>query len=90
MSQVPPDPDDGRGVYAALRPLLVSIAYEMVGSVGEAEDIRAGAVEPQEGLLDDLPRHAAGSRNLSRSVGQAAPTARAMEAEMPIALRRLP
>ena len=39
MSQVPADPDDPGGVYATLRPLLISIAYEMVGAVGEAEDI---------------------------------------------------
>ncbi len=39
MSQVPPDPDDRRAVYATLRPLLISIAYGVVGAVGEAEDI---------------------------------------------------
>ncbi len=39
MSQAPPDPDERHGVYATLRPLLISIAYEMVGAVGEAEDI---------------------------------------------------
>lgn len=39
MSQASPDPDEGRALYAALRPLLLSIAYEMVGSVAEAEDI---------------------------------------------------
>ncbi len=39
MSQVRPDPDEPEGVYATLRPLLISIAYEMVGAVGEAEDI---------------------------------------------------
>ena len=39
MSQVPPDPDEPEGVYATLRPLLISIAYEMAGAVGEAEDI---------------------------------------------------
>lgn len=33
------DPRDHDGVYVALRPLLLSIAYEMVGAVGEAEDI---------------------------------------------------
>ncbi len=39
MRQVPPDADEPGGVYAALRPLLASIAYEMLGAVGEAEDI---------------------------------------------------
>ncbi len=33
------DPSRLDDVYAALRPLLLSIAYEMVGSIGEAEDI---------------------------------------------------
>jgi RNA polymerase sigma-70 factor, ECF subfamily len=32
-------PDELDGVYAALRPLLLSIAYDMVGAVGDAEDI---------------------------------------------------
>jgi Sigma-70 region 2 len=35
----PADSDELDGVYAALRPLLVSISYEMVGAIGEAEDI---------------------------------------------------
>jgi RNA polymerase sigma-70 factor, ECF subfamily len=35
----PADPGELDGIYAALRPLLLSIAYEMVGAVGEAEDI---------------------------------------------------
>ncbi len=39
MSQVPPDAEEPGGVYAVLRPLLASIAYQMVGAVGEAEDI---------------------------------------------------
>jgi RNA polymerase sigma-70 factor, ECF subfamily len=39
MSLVSPDPDERHPVYATLRPLLTSIAYEMVGAVGEAEDI---------------------------------------------------
>ncbi len=61
MSQAPQDPDERGGVYAALRPLLISIAYEMLGSVGEAEDIvqeallrfhRAGA----EGVDIESPR----------------------------------
>ncbi len=38
ISRTPADPGELDGVYAALRPLL-SIAYEMVGAVGEAEDI---------------------------------------------------
>jgi RNA polymerase sigma-70 factor (ECF subfamily) len=38
-SRTPADPGELDGVYAALRPLLLSIAYEMVGAVGEAEDI---------------------------------------------------
>jgi RNA polymerase sigma-70 factor (ECF subfamily) len=38
-SQTPADPGEFDGVYAALRPLLLSIAYEMVGAIGEAEDI---------------------------------------------------
>jgi RNA polymerase sigma-70 factor (ECF subfamily) len=33
------DPVEFEDVYAALRPLLLSIAYQMVGAVGEAEDI---------------------------------------------------
>jgi RNA polymerase sigma-70 factor, ECF subfamily len=33
------DPGELDGVYAQLRPLLISIAYQMVGAVGEAEDI---------------------------------------------------
>jgi RNA polymerase sigma-70 factor, ECF subfamily len=33
------DPGELDGVYAELRPLLISIAYQMVGAVGEAEDI---------------------------------------------------
>jgi RNA polymerase sigma-70 factor (ECF subfamily) len=37
--RTPADPSELDGVYAALRPLLLSIAYEMVGAVGEAEDI---------------------------------------------------
>jgi len=36
---MPAVPDELDGVYTALRPLLLSIAYEMVGAVGEAEDI---------------------------------------------------
>src|SRR5918996_2566261 len=32
-------PGEIDGVYATLRPLLLSIAYQMVGAVGEAEDI---------------------------------------------------
>jgi RNA polymerase sigma-70 factor (ECF subfamily) len=39
MSPAPADPDEHEGVYATLRPLLTSVAYEMVGAVGEAEDI---------------------------------------------------
>jgi RNA polymerase sigma-70 factor (ECF subfamily) len=39
MSEIPRDPDERRDVYATLRPWLISIAYEMVGAVGEAEDI---------------------------------------------------
>jgi RNA polymerase sigma-70 factor (ECF subfamily) len=35
----PGDGPDTAGVYAALRPLLFSIAYRMIGSVSEAEDI---------------------------------------------------
>ena len=38
-SRTQADPDELDGVYAGLRPLLLSIAYEMVGAVGEAEDI---------------------------------------------------
>jgi RNA polymerase sigma-70 factor, ECF subfamily len=61
MSQVPPDAAEFGGVYTTLRPLLVSIAYDMVGAVGEAEDIvqeaflrfhRAGA----EGADIESPR----------------------------------
>ncbi len=36
MPAVPDEPD---GVYTALRPLLLAIAYDMLGAVGEAEDI---------------------------------------------------
>jgi len=39
MRQVRADPDRPDRVYAALRPLLLSIAYQMVGAVSEAEDI---------------------------------------------------
>jgi RNA polymerase sigma-70 factor (ECF subfamily) len=39
ISRTPADPGELDGVYAALRPLLLSIAYEMVGAIGEAEDI---------------------------------------------------
>ncbi len=39
MGHLPLDPDEPDGVYLTLRPLLMSIAYEMVGAVGEAEDI---------------------------------------------------
>ncbi len=61
MSQVPQARDVPDSVYAALRPLLTSIAYEMVGAVGDAQDIvqeaflrfhRAGA----EGLAIDSPK----------------------------------
>jgi RNA polymerase sigma-70 factor (ECF subfamily) len=38
-SRVPAVPDDPEAVYTALRPLLLSIAYDMLGAVGEAEDI---------------------------------------------------
>jgi RNA polymerase sigma-70 factor (ECF subfamily) len=38
-SRKPSEPGELEDVYAALRPLLLSIAYEMVGAVGEAEDI---------------------------------------------------
>jgi RNA polymerase sigma-70 factor, ECF subfamily len=38
-SRTPADPGEIDGVYATLRPLLLSIAYEMVGAIGEAEDI---------------------------------------------------
>jgi RNA polymerase sigma-70 factor (ECF subfamily) len=38
-SRKPAEPGELDDVYAALRPLRLSIAYEMVGSVGEAEDI---------------------------------------------------
>ncbi len=37
MSNTQPRPDEG--VYEAIRPLLFSIAYRMVGSVSEAEDL---------------------------------------------------
>ena len=39
ISRTPADLGQPDGVYTALRPLLLSIAYEMVGAVGEAEDI---------------------------------------------------
>jgi RNA polymerase sigma-70 factor (ECF subfamily) len=39
ISRTPARPDELDGIYAELRPLLLSIAYEMVGSVGEAEDM---------------------------------------------------
>ena len=39
VSRTPVDPAELDGVYAALKPLLLSIAYEMVGAIGEAEDI---------------------------------------------------
>jgi RNA polymerase sigma-70 factor (ECF subfamily) len=39
VCRTPSDPGELDAVYAALRPLLLSIAYQMVGSVGEAEDI---------------------------------------------------
>ncbi|MGO9207264.1 MAG: RNA polymerase sigma-70 factor [Candidatus Limnocylindrales bacterium] len=39
ISRTPADSGELDGVYATLRPLLLSIAYEMVGAVGEAEDI---------------------------------------------------
>jgi RNA polymerase sigma-70 factor, ECF subfamily len=38
-SRLPAVPDDPDAVYTALRPLLLSIAYDMLGAVGEAEDI---------------------------------------------------
>jgi RNA polymerase sigma-70 factor (ECF subfamily) len=38
-SRTPADSDELDGVHATLRPLLLSIAYEMVGTIGEAEDI---------------------------------------------------
>lgn len=38
-SRLPAAPDEPDGVYTALRPLLISIAYNMLGAVGEAEDI---------------------------------------------------
>ena len=38
-SRTPADPGEFDSVYAALRPLLLTIAYEMVGAIGEAEDI---------------------------------------------------
>ncbi len=36
---LPPEADDGAASFAALRPRLIRIAYRMVGSVAEAEDI---------------------------------------------------
>ena len=39
IGQTSSDPDSPDSVYATLRPLLLSIAYEMVGAVGDAEDI---------------------------------------------------
>jgi len=39
LGRTPAEPGELDGVYAALRPLLLSIAYDMVGSVGDAEDI---------------------------------------------------
>jgi RNA polymerase sigma-70 factor (ECF subfamily) len=38
-SRKPAEPGESDDVYAMLRPLLLSIAYDMVGAVGEAEDI---------------------------------------------------
>ncbi len=38
-SRKPAVPDEHDGVYTALRPLLLAIAYDMLGAVGEAEDI---------------------------------------------------
>src|SRR5262245_5979881 len=38
-ADAPDEPDEPGGVYASLRPLLLSIAYDMVGAVGEAEDL---------------------------------------------------
>lgn len=38
-SRKPAEPGEFDDVSAALRPLLLSIAYEMVGAIGEAEDI---------------------------------------------------
>jgi RNA polymerase sigma-70 factor (ECF subfamily) len=34
-----PQPDDAAGTFAPLRPRLIRIAYRMLGSVAEAEDI---------------------------------------------------
>ncbi len=39
VGHLPADPNEPDGVYLTLRPLLISIAYEMVGAVGAAEDI---------------------------------------------------
>jgi RNA polymerase sigma-70 factor, ECF subfamily len=38
-NRTPATTGDFDGVYTSLRPLLISIAYQMVGGVGEAEDI---------------------------------------------------
>lgn len=38
-SRKPAEPGELDDVYAALQPLLLSIAYQMVGAIGEAEDI---------------------------------------------------
>ena len=58
---MPADPAELDGVYAGLRPLLLSIAYEMVGAVGEAEDIVQEAFlrlhrELAEGRAIDSPK----------------------------------
>ena len=49
---MPADPDEPGGVYATLRPLLISIAHEMVGAVGEAGDIvQEAEVNGQPGVV---------------------------------------
>jgi RNA polymerase sigma-70 factor (ECF subfamily) len=60
-SRSPADHGELDGVYAVLRPLLLSIAYEMVGAVGEAEDIVQEAFlrfhrEVADGILIESPK----------------------------------
>jgi RNA polymerase sigma-70 factor, ECF subfamily len=61
MKTTPAEPGQPDGIYTALRPLLLSIAYDMLGAVGEAEDIVQEAFlrfhrERAEGTQIDSPK----------------------------------